>query len=283
MEELTLRCLRPAAEARLCDGGRPGRRALGVPTGGPADAPAAAAANRLLSQPDATPVLELALHGGRWELAGTGAFVLTGADLGAVWNGEAVPRYATIFLEGETGTLEFGFARAGCRAYLGLGGRWALPEVMGSVEAGLPGVRDPADGAPITVVRKTETKLASSLEVPIYDEDVLLRVRTGPEWPELPEEVRRWLRSTRFGIGRSSNRQGLRLEAAGPVPPVPNAMLSSPVLPGTVQLSPAGPLLLGPDAQTVGGYPRVLLLAEGELSRVYQLRPGGGSLVFRLG
>lgn len=52
-------------------------------------------------------------------------------------------------------------------------------------------------------------------------------------------------------------------------------MLSTPVLPGTVQLSPSGPLLLGPDAQTLGGYPRALLLARPEqLAQAYQLRPG---------
>ncbi|MFT5018055.1 MAG: allophanate hydrolase subunit 2 [Limisphaerales bacterium] len=61
--------------------------------------------------------------------------------------------------------------------------------------------------------------------------------------------------------------------------------MSSPVLPGTVQLTPSGPILLGPDAQTVGGYPRVLLAAKpGKLGLAFQVglgRPVRFSLVFQ--
>ncbi|OAV45719.1 hypothetical protein A3850_015000 [Lewinella sp. 4G2] len=51
-------------------------------------------------------------------------------------------------------------------------------------------------------------------------------------------------------------------------------MLSSPVLPGTIQLTPTGLIVLGPDAQTVGGYPRILQLDIQALTNLYQLLPG---------
>jgi len=60
-------------------------------------------------------------------------------------------------------------------------------------------------------------------------------------------------------------------------------MLSSPVLPGTVQLSPAGPILLGPDAQTVGGYPRVLLVPDAEVQSMASQVAIGETVAFRLG
>ncbi|MGB3801904.1 MAG: hypothetical protein WA952_18945, partial [Lewinella sp.] len=50
-------------------------------------------------------------------------------------------------------------------------------------------------------------------------------------------------------------------------------LLSSAVLPGTVQLTPSGAILLGPDAQTIGGYPRALVVVD-DLSPAFQLRPG---------
>jgi allophanate hydrolase subunit 2 len=53
------------------------------------------------------------------------------------------------------------------------------------------------------------------------------------------------------------------------------AIESSPVLPGTVQLTPQGKLLvLMRDAQTTGGYPRVLQLTGESLNRMSQRKVG---------
>ena len=67
---------------------------------------------------------------------------------------------------------------------------------------------------------------------------------------------------------------GIRL--AGPTVSTPGQhLLSSPVLPGTIQLPPGGaPLLLLADAQTTGGYPRIATVAESALDELGQLRPG---------
>ena len=49
------------------------------------------------------------------------------------------------------------------------------------------------------------------------------------------------------------------------------SMLTSAVLPGTVQLTPSGKLIiLMQDAQVTGGYPRVLQLMERSISRLAQ-------------
>lgn len=52
-------------------------------------------------------------------------------------------------------------------------------------------------------------------------------------------------------------------------------MKSSAVAPGIIQLPPSGlPILLMKDAQTIGGYPRILYVAEYHLWRAGQLAPG---------
>lgn len=52
-------------------------------------------------------------------------------------------------------------------------------------------------------------------------------------------------------------------------------MKSSAVAPGIIQLPPSGvPILLMKDAQTIGGYPRILHVANYQLWRVGQLGPG---------
>jgi len=54
------------------------------------------------------------------------------------------------------------------------------------------------------------------------------------------------------------------------------SILSSPVLPGTVQWTPSGQLIiLMRDAQTVGGYPRIFQLKEAIISKLARVEPNG--------
>ena len=53
------------------------------------------------------------------------------------------------------------------------------------------------------------------------------------------------------------------------------SIISSPVIPGTVQLTPSGQMIiLHRDCQTTGGYPRILQLDEKSLNNLAQLRIG---------
>ena len=51
-------------------------------------------------------------------------------------------------------------------------------------------------------------------------------------------------------------------------------MVSSGVLPGTIQITSAGtPIILGRDAQTIGGYPRIGILTETSLNQMAHMKP----------
>ncbi|WP_420459811.1 hypothetical protein [Neolewinella sp.] len=257
----------------LVDHGRPGYRDRGIWRGGPADPAAAAAATRLLGQEPGSCCLELTLVGGTWHLSGRGQIALTGADMGWRLNGEEVIRYRLLDLEGEN-ELRGGIARQQCRAYLGVRGQWAVPRVLDSAEAGLPGTATIAEGFTLCVTNPQASGPHEELppQVPDSAEPTLLVVQPAPEWRLLEAREREWLAEQVYTVDSRSDRQGIRLLPATPAEIRLPGILSSPVLPGTVQLSPAGPILLGPDAQTVGGYPRVLQLAE--LGAAFQLRPG---------
>ena len=260
--------------AVLVDQGRPGYRDRGIPTGGPADRRSCAAANKLLDQPPLHPCLELTLTAGRWLLSGKGQLVLTGADMDWKLNGVPVARYGVIYLDGDY-LLAGGYARKGCRAYLAIRGTWALPRVLGSVGGGLPGTVSVGTGFSCSVTSPNESPFRNSLgsEGKSTDDSCLiLPVTAAPEWRLLSTIDRAWLLRSTFTVGRASNRQGIRLEAPGQPEIELPSLLSSPVLPGTVQLTPAGPILLGPDAHTVGGYPRILIAEPGD--RAFQLKPG---------
>lgn len=275
---LTLSCIKPGGGTFVVDGGRPGQLSLGVASGGPADGRAMAAANRLLSRDRSATCLEFALTGGQWILSGEGQFVFTGADMNWRLNGRLVEACQVQYLDGD-GLLTSTAARRGLRSYLAINGNWDIPHVMGSAEAGLPGLETVTPGWEVNVNWEEESPFQMDLEVDQFypPESPGIGVIPGPEWSWLSKDQQRWLLDTEFAVHPDSSRQGIRL--AGPTWPQQEAlpMLSSPVLPGTIQLSPSGPILLGPNAQTIGGYPRVLLVHSAEdLALAFQVMVGDG-------
>ncbi|MEM9929713.1 MAG: hypothetical protein AAF840_07840 [Bacteroidota bacterium] len=279
---LTIHCLLAGGGSFLVDRGRPGRQALGIASGGPADRRARDAANRLLDQDKHTTCLELTLTGGKWLLSGEGQFVLTGADMNWRLNGRLLEAYTVQYLDGD-GLLTSTAAVKGIRAYLGIQGRWSVPQTLGSAEAGLPGVPNISPGWETTVHWQQEAPYTSDLDTHqhFHTQPVPLTVIPGPEWNWLTENQQADLLSNPFFISAQSSRQGIRLDGPANNYNLPS-LISSPVIPGTVQLTPSGPIILGPDAQTVGGYPRVLLIPEPEtLSTAFQT-PIGGTVALQI-
>ena len=279
MAQITLTCLKPGGGAYVTDGGRDGYRYLGVAAGGPADRRAMKEANRLLGRKPSATCLETTQTGGQWLLSGSGQFVLTGADMNWRLNGRLVETYQVQYFDGD-GLLTSTPAVRGLRSYLAINGDWQLPQSLGSAEAGLPGTQSIQQGWSVNIDWQQEANFRMDLEVHQHfpPEPLILPTVPGPEWPALSTEQQDWLRNTAFMIHPDSNRQGIRLIAEQRLDLTLPPLISSPVLPGTVQLTPSGPILLGPDAQTIGGYPRVLLITDPEaLSLAFQA--GIGSTV----
>lgn len=280
---LTLRCLRTGGGVTLVDGGRPGYQHLGVSPGGAADPHAYRIANMLLQRPATAPCLEITQTAGRWLLWGEGQFVLTGADMNWRLNGRLLEAGHVHYLS-EDGLLTGTVARRGLRSYLALNGGWQLPTLLGSQAAGLPGISPIQTGWEVTVVQRQTAPFRSTLEstlLPAAD-PLPLAVFPGPEWSLLPSDLRYALLHSLFTIQPDSNRQGIRLKTA-PFPRVTlPPQISSPVLPGTIQLTPSGPILLGPDAQTIGGYPRALLLADAQAQALVFQASIGSAVRFQL-
>lgn len=271
-QTLTIECLRPGNGAYFVSNRYDARRAEGFPGAGPADTESAALGNWLLVQAPTTPCLELTLTGGRWCLSGTGQFALAGAEMEATLDGRPCPINEVHPVDNESLLLELKAARVGMRTYLTARGDWSATVVQPN-QALRPGWT--------ATVRSNRT--TSHQSEPIRSDrfqTASLLAYPGPEWELLSEGIRRWLLTDDFRL-IEGNRQGLRFQTSRTpalnLPP----LLSSPVLPGTVQLTPAGPVILGPAAHTVGGYPRALVLDDIYLGVAYQ-RPFGTYLDFRL-
>jgi len=272
-QTLSLQCIRPGGGAFVVDGGRPASRHLGVSSGGPADHRAMQAANQLLNRSDDAPCLEMTLAAGEWLLSGKGQIAITGADMNWRLNGQLIYPHSVLYIDGDA-LLSGTAARRGMRSYLSIRGDWGLALRLGSREAGLPGIPAVRAGWATKITAQGEAPFQSDLNVGRFwpQEITTLKVIPGPEYDWLPVTIKHWLMNSSFLVDRDSNRQGIRLKAVEKPPSFTlPSLLSSPVLPGTVQLSPVGPILLGPEAQTVGGYPRALLLADlDSLSTAFQ-------------
>ncbi len=281
---MQISCVQPGAGARLVDQGRPGMRAAGIPAGGAADRRAADRARTILELPPEAVLLELTLSGGQWLLSGKGQVILTGADMNWRLNGRPAEAYTTLDIDGDF-LLDGGFAQRGCRAYLGIRGEWEVPKILDSVSPGVPGITKIEAGWTANVATWSELDYTSDLEPYQHCPELPLKLEVipGPEWNLLPEKAQEALLSEAYEVGKDSSRQGLRLEGQVESKPALPDLISSPVLPGTIQLTPSGPILLLNDAHTLGGFPRVLLLAENEsIDAAGQLKVGDGlQLVLR--
>ena len=104
------------------------------------------------------------------------------------------------------------------------------------------------------------------------DESVL-ETSKGPEFGLFDDKQLERLFSKKFSIAKEYNRMAYQLEQRLPKHTV--TILTSATLPGTVQVTPNGKLIvLMKDGQTTGGYPRLLQLSDKAISILAQKKYG---------
>ena len=258
------------------DLGRPGQRAVGVPSGGAADAMAARIANLLVGNSEDAAGLELTLLGPEIEFLSDGLVALGGADFAGCTAWQPVRVVA-----GQR--LKFGAAVRGCRGFLAVAGGVDVPVVLGSrstyARAGIGGWRGRAlqagDELPVSA-QPREVAGHWWLDrriLPAYETVPKVRVVLGAQAAEFGAE---W-HNSEWKVTPQSDRMGLRLEGAALARRSGGELLSTAVTPGTVQVPPDGqPIVLLADAQTIGGYPQLAHVISVDLPLLAQVRPGGG-------
>lgn len=248
------------------DLGRPGLRAFGVPLGGAADRESYRLATALAGDAPGPAALEITLRGGVFQATGDLGIALAGAEV----NGEII---------GEDGRRPVASPGSG---RLRKGERLALGRLGGSARAYLatPGGF------------QTEIRLGGrSSENPLRAGDFLLagpsrlesrrflnegeearpiQILPGPDWSRIDPTA---LIDGSFRISPQSNRMGLRVEGLIQVAADPER-LSAPVIPGAIQATGAGLIVLGVASGTMGGYPHVAQVISVDLDRLGRLRPG---------
>lgn len=305
MEQLRFECHKlNSGGCRIVDDGRPGMLAHGVARSGAADRATLKRLNQLLDQDPDNPALEFTLDAGFWLISGQGQIAIGGADMSWRLNGRPAELYTTIDLDGDY-LLLGSQAQKGLRSYLAVRGQWeGPPKVWNSFSPGAPGISPCTIGMSFICTSAGRAPYSSDLEVNQHLPSLPLKlaVLPAPEWSWLSEREQNQLLTTVWKTTSNSDRQGLRLipseaqnrqasvfspgspwQPSGYFPSEDKVhpgqdkhhLISSPVLPGTLQYPPSRePILLLRNAHTVGGYPRVLILKnENDLNLLGQLRP----------
>jgi 5-oxoprolinase (ATP-hydrolysing) subunit C len=256
----------------IVDGGRPKTRGLGVPVGGAADRFAQAWGNALLGNPADAAALEVCLTGPTLRAEGDIACVFSGAPFDLVRLNMPVRGGRTFTLRSGQ-QLRIQGTPLGLRGYLCVAGGLRTPVVLGS-RTGLAsitvGMNLPCLGG-VTTSCFPDPATAPFPLLPEAMGSVRLRVLPGSQADWFPPRA---LSGMEFEVSPDSNRMGVRL-LGQPLAVPARELVSEPVCPGTVQVTRDGQcVILGVDAQTIGGYPRLAQVIAADLDRVGQLRPG---------
>jgi antagonist of KipI len=255
--------LEPGLHSLLVDQGRPRHRGLGVPIGGAADREAWALGNALIGNPPGSVALEVTLYGPRLRALKTVGAVVYGAPFRVEQNGRHVAPGVPFTLQKDD-ELSIAETMTQLRAYLCVTGGFESPLILDSRSSLVP------------IARKQCLACAGGKAMrrfihdsPTHHDRRTLRILCCAGEQNSLGSADHW-----YVVQPLLDRTGIRL--AGPaIRPGVGDIVSEPVAPGTVQVTPSGELLiLGIDAQAIGGYPKAGHVISADLGRLAQLRPG---------
>ncbi|SIO05861.1 allophanate hydrolase [Parasphingorhabdus marina DSM 22363] len=280
---MTIRIEKPGLQTTVQAAPFFGHRHVGMPAAGAADCLSSCLANRLVGKIPTAATLEVTLDAMEFTVRETCTIAVTGAAEYVKVNDEAATLHKSFRLTAGN-KVRIGPARTGCRSYVAFAGDPSWNPVLGSwstcLQAGLGGYQGRGLRAGDILEFSANNFPSDALETPVQfipnlSGHHLLRVTAGPEFTKLEEDSRHRLFSNKWQSGQRSSRMGTMLAGTPLDLQDHNTMPSAAVFPGTIQCPPDGaPFLLGPDAQTTGGYPRVAQVIRADRHLIGQLRPG---------
>ena len=266
--------LSDSIQTSVQDLGRKGYRSFGVPISGAMDKYSAILANKLLNNDQELPVLEITMSGPKIMFEDRTLFVLTGGDLSPELNGEPIQMNHAYSVK-TSDVLSFGKINMGVRAYLGVKGGFLTENVMGSYSMyeGITPQSRVKKGDRLRIASyESELEFAAS-KIKVKSSHFTakkLEVTKGPEFHRLTKKQRDKLFSMTFKVDPLSNRMGYQLKNKFP-PLKNNEIITSITIPGTVQITPSGKLIvMMRDCPTTGGYARVLQLTDMAINQLAQ-------------
>jgi len=275
----TLEIIKTGPLALLEDLGRPGLAHMGVTRSGAADRRSHALANRLVANPNDRATIEVMFGGFSARVHGDDvAIAVTGADANPSVNG--VPFGTNSIHYAHDGqVISLGSPNSGLRSYLAVRGGIEVAPVLGSRSYDVMSAIGPQPlqaGDVLDVGDHTDDfpELDQAPVASIADDLLEVLVVPGPrdDWFTDPDALVHtdWIATDR------SDRVGMRL-AGRPLQYrwADRQLPSEGATRGAIQVPPNGlPVILGPDHPVTGGYPVIGVVADADIDKIAQIRPG---------
>ena len=265
-----IKVIQPGLFTTIQDGGRHGFRNIGIPTSGFMDQESAWAANELVKNNKDESLLEVTLTGPTLIFNCNCVISITGGDFNPLINNLPVKMYQSINVSSGD-ILKLNNTINGARSYIAISGGLNVKSLFGS-KSFFSNISDSyhlKKGDEIKVSKKSETQILKWDKLK-FNLNRFMKVFRGPEYDLLSTNSKKKLFKNEFTIN-TNNRMAYNLEEKLQVDI--KTIISSPVLPGSVQLTPSGKIIiLHRDCQTTGGYPRILQLDTNSLNNLSQLK-----------
>ncbi|WCO00417.1 5-oxoprolinase subunit C family protein [Psychroserpens ponticola] len=255
------------------DIGRFGVQKYGIPFSGVMDLQSATISNTVLGNSISDSILEITMTGPKLLFHCDIEIALAGADLSPKINSKTIKMNTRIHVT-KNDILTFGKRNYGSRAYLAVKGGFQTEYYMNSYSMYGTLTKQSklikGDQLLISEVSDAYENINASIKIDKTHFNVSeIKVFKGMEFNCLSKIEQNTLLSTKFTISKDSNRMAYHVNETleNTIEPI----ITSLVLPGTVQLTPSGKLMiLMRDCQTTGGYPRILQVSEAAINHLSQ-------------
>lgn len=262
--------VQPGLFSTFQDEGRLGYQNEGMPISGAMDHESMIIANKLVGKEKGT-VLEMTFTGAEIMFEKNMSIALTGADMQPRINNKQVLMYRTLKVS-KGDRLSFVGLKSGFRCYVAFSDDLLLEDVFNSQSTytkiqvgGYKGRSLKKDDA-INVENRVfhEAYVTSK---PIYED--VIRVLIGYESEAFQETSSLFNQS--FVVSNELDRMGMRLSGESIKHRDGADIISSPILPGAIQIPSSGqPMIMLRDAQTIGGYTRIGSVISCDLNKLAQ-------------
>ena len=274
--------IQPGAYTTVQDRGRFSYQQFGVPVCGVVDSFAYRVANTLVGNFQGQAVLEATIFGPTLKVLNQGLIAVTGGNLTPLINNTPLPMWKSIAMHPDD-VLQFKGVKSGCRAYIAVAGGIDVPQVMGSRSTYVAGKIGGINGHPLVSgdrlnkgegTGKAGNRVPSDL-IPIYSDDIEIRVILGPQDDYFSDAIEKFFAST-FKVSTKADRMGYRLEGDSIMhrEGIEKSIISEPSVPGGIQVPPDGQPIILLVEQTVGGYTKIATAISSDIGKIGQAKPG---------
>ena len=300
----TIEVLAPGTQTTIQDWpGRVGYWAVGVPPSGPMDPLSFRLANRLVGNDEDAAGIETTLAGPTLKFNSDALVCLAGAELTATLDGEPVPYWQAFAVNAGQMLKLGGVAGPGTRAYIAVRGGIDVPKYLGSRSTFTLGKFGGHGGRTLRAGDVLHIGAAPAAAAKTAALAVELLPRLTHEWnigvlygphgaPDFftPDYIDTFFAAD-WEVHYNSNPTGIRLigpkpgwarEDGGEAGLHPSNIHDNAYAIGTIDFTGDMPVILGPDGPSLGGFVCPVTIAQAELWKMGQLRPGDKVRFLRL-